>query len=125
MQAIEIKLREIQRFVSQEKQAVNKAKALISACSLQREQLQYLNTHLPTRLPKASAVNSHAQQAATSSAVLKDASVSEICDTDENIDTANLEPQSIQTRHAAGDKKKRLKAPRRYAPAFCELPLPH
>lgn len=112
MQAVELKLREIQRFVNQEKQAVDKAKVLISACSKQRDQLQYLSTHLPTRLPEAVAVQSRPQQqAAGVPAPAKETSGDEVSDSDENRDTANQEPQP--TRQAANDKKKRLKAPRR------------
>lgn len=113
VQAVELKLREIQRFVNQEKQAVDKAKVLISACSKQRDQLQYLSTHLPTRLPEAVAVQSRPQQqAAGVPAPAKETSGDEVSDSDENRDTANQEPQP--TRQAANDKKKRLKAPRRY-----------
>ena len=112
MQAIELKLREIQRFIGQEKQAIDKAKTLISACSKQTDQLQYISTHLPTRLPEAVATKSKPQQqTAGTSAPAKEVSGDEASDPDENLDTANLEPQP--TRQAANEKKKRPKAPRR------------
>ena len=112
MQAIELKLREIQRFVHQEKQAVDKARVLISACSKQRDQLHYLSTHLPTRLPEAVTVRPKLpQQTAGAQAPAKETSGDEVSESDENLDTANVEPQP--TRPAANDKKKRPKAPRR------------
>ena len=120
VQAIELKLREIQRFIGQEKQAINKAKNLISACSKQRDQLQYLSTHLPIRLPEAVANKAKpSQQTAGISAPARDISGDEVFDADENLDNANVEPQP--TRQADG-KKKRPKAPRRY-PSICTTPL--
>ena len=116
VQAIELKLKEVQRFIGQEKQAINKAKNLISACSKQRDQLQYLSTHLPARLPTAVANKTKpSQQTASTSASARDVSGDEVSDADENLDIANVEPQPTRQ---ANDKKKRSKAPRRY-PSFC------
>ena len=116
VQAIELKLKEIQRFIGQEKQAINKAKNLICACSKQRDQLQYLSTHLPARLPEA-VTNKYkpSQQTASTSALARDVSGDEVSDADENLDIANVEPQPTRQ---ANDKKKRSKAPRRY-PSVC------
>lgn len=117
MQAIELKFKEIQRFICQEKQSMNKAKTLISACSKQRDQLQYISTHLPTRLPEA-ATSKPLQQTAGTSAPAKDSTGEEVSDADENLDTANVDPQP--TARAANDKKKRPKAPRRFCPnCYC------
>lgn len=111
MQAIELKFKEIQRFIGQEKQSMNKAKTLISACSKQRDQLQYISTHLPTRLPEA-VTSKPLQQTAGTSAPARDSTGEEVSDADENMDTANVDPQP--TARAANDKKKRPKAPRRF-----------
>lgn len=120
MQAIELKLQEIQRFIGQEKQAINKAKNLISACSKQRDQLQYLNAHLPTRLPEAVANKcKSSQQTAGTSAPARDVSGDEVSVADENLDNANVEPQPTRQ---ANDKKKRPKAPRR-CPSICAILL--
>ena len=111
VQAVELKLREVQRYIHQEKQAVDKATALISARSVQRDQLQYISTHLPTRLPQA-AGSQATQHTAGLSALIKETSGDELSDTDENLDSANMEPQPAPTR-PADDRKKRAKAPRR------------
>lgn len=119
VQAIELKLRDIQRFIGQEKQAINKAKNLISACSKQRDQLQYLSTHLPVRLPTAAANKCKpSQQTAGTSAPARDMSGDEVSEADENLDSANVEPQPTRQ---ANHKKKRPKAPRRYS-LICIIP---
>ncbi len=118
MQAIEQKLRDIQHFIGREKQAITKARALISACALQQDQLEYISTHLPTRLPEANSVSIHAQPqpAAGTSTSSKELPTEEL-DTDENADTANAEAQPAAAKQTAGDKKKRAKAPRRFGSA--------
>lgn len=118
MQAIELKFKEIQRFIGQEKQSMNKAKTLISACSQQRDKLQYISTHLPTRLPEA-ITSRPLQQAAGTSAPAKDNTGDEVSDADENLDSANVEPQPASK--AANDKKKRPKAPRRFSAVYHNL----
>lgn len=94
---------------------MNKAKTLISACSKQRDQLQYISTHLPARLPEA-VTSRPLQQTAGTSAPAKDSLGDEVSDADENLDSANVEPQP--TSKAANDKKKRPKAPRRFPAVF-------
>ena len=112
IQVAELRLRDIQRFISQEKQAISQAKVLITACSAQADQLQYIESHLPARLPEASALSS--QQSSGASASAEDRSADNVLDTDENIDSTNLETQPVPAKQLAGDKKKRAKAPRRY-----------
>lgn len=113
VQAIEQKLREIQQFITREKQAIAKARAVISACTVQQDQLQYISTHLPTRLPQATVVSSHTAQPIVSTSFLGNESSTEERDTDENNDAGNMEAQPATTAQAAGDKKKRARAPRR------------
>lgn len=115
MQAIEQKLRDIQNFIGREKQAITKARALIKACALQQDQLEYISTHLPTRLPEANSVsiNAQPQPVAGTSTSSKELPIEEL-ETDENTDTANAEAQPAAAKQTAGDKKKRAKAPRRY-----------
>ncbi len=114
VQAIEQKLRDIQHFIGQEKQAITKARALIKASALQQDQLEYISTHLPTRLPEANSVSIDAQPqpAAGTSTSGKELPTEEL-ETDENTDTANAEAQPAAAKQTAGDKKKRAKAPRR------------
>ena len=114
VQAIEQKLRDIQHFIGREKQAITKARALIKACALQQDQLEYISTHLPTRLPEANSVSITAQPqpAAGISTSSKELPTEEL-DKDENADTTNVEAQPAAARQTAGDKKKRAKAPRR------------
>ena len=114
VQAIEQKLRDIQNFIAREKQAITKARALIKASALQQDQLEYISTHLPTRLPEANSVslNAQPQPAAGTSKSGKESPTEEL-DTDENADTANVEAQPAAAKPTAGDKKKRAKAPRR------------
>ncbi len=114
MQAIEQKLRDIQHFIGREKQAITKARALMKACALQQGQLEYISTHLPTRLPEANSVsiNAQPQHVAGTSTSSKELPIEEL-ETDENTDTANAEAQPAASKQTAGDKKKRAKAPRR------------
>ena len=114
MQAIEQKLRDIQHFIGQEKQAITKARALTKACALQQDQLEYIGTHLPARLPEANSVsiNAQPQPVAGTSTSSKELPTEEL-ETDENADTANVEAQPAAAKQTAGDKKKRAKAPRR------------
>ena len=118
MQAIEQKLRDIQRFISQEKQAVVKAKALISACSLQREQLQYISTHLPARLPEAAHSKPQAAQQTAQDSAAAHSEPEAISEGAENTNSSNVD-QSAAVKQAAGDKKKRPKAPRRFTVHAC------
>ncbi|DBA84982.1 TPA: hypothetical protein ACH3X2_005721 [Trebouxia sp. C0005] len=115
VQAIEQKLRDIQHFIGQEKQAITKARALTKACALQQDQLEYIGTHLPARLPEANSVsiNAQPQPVAGTSTSSKELPTEEL-ETDENADTANVEAQPAAAKQTAGDKKKRAKAPRRY-----------
>ena len=113
VQAIEQKLREIQQFIQQEKQAVTKARALISACSLQRDQLQYISTHLPARLPEASCVSNQVARQVSGPLAPSKEYVGEEANTDENSDTTNVETQPAAAKQAATDKRKRPRAPRR------------
>lgn len=117
VQAIEQKLREIQQFISQEKQAITKARALISACFLQQDQLQYISSHLPARLPEANPATQAAQPTASTSLPSKDLPGEDLY-TDENTDAFNVEAQPVAAKHA-GDKKKRSKAPRRSVSMAC------
>ncbi|DBA94524.1 hypothetical protein WJX77_000633 [Trebouxia sp. C0004] len=115
VQAIEQKLRDIQHFIGREKEAITKARALIKACAMQQDQLKYINTHLPTRLPAANSVSTDTQPqpAAGTSTSSKELPAEEL-DMDQNADTTNVDAQPAAARQTAGDKKRRAKAPRRY-----------
>ena len=115
VQAIEQKLRDIQRFINQEKQAVVKARALISACTLQHNQLQYISSHLPAHLPQADSSKSQSTtQLPTENASINAAADSH-ADADENAEISNVQLQPAVAKQAAAEKKKRPRAPRRYA----------
>ena len=112
IQVAESKLQGIQRCISQEKQAISQAKVLITACAAQSDQLQYIESHLPARLPEASALSS--QQPLGASVSAEDRPTDSVPNTNENVDSTNLEVQPVPAKQLAGDKKKRAKAPRRY-----------
>ena len=112
VQTAEEKLRDIQGFITQERQAVVKARALIRACAVQRDQLHYISSHLPAHLPQAESAKAQTAQPPSENASTKLPS-DVTADADENTNTSNIQPAPIK--QAAGEKKRRPRAPRRYA----------
>ena len=111
MQAAEQQLRQVQAFIQREKQAIVRAQALHEACSLQHEQLHYIGSHLPARLPELSQ-HLAAQHLTVPQPAAVQQHTEQDTDQDENCDASNQQPAVAKTA-AAADKKKKARAPRR------------
>ena len=110
VQAAEQQLRQVQAFIQQEKDAIVRAQAVHAACSLQYEQLQYISSHLPARLPEVSQ-HPAAQRLTVPQPAAVQQHTEQDHDQDENCDAANQQPAVAKT--LVADKKKKARAPRR------------
>lgn len=110
VQAAEQHLKQIQAFIQQEKQVIVKAQAVHAACSVQLEQLQYISSNLPARLP-APSQELAAQQVTASQPAAVQQHAEQNDDQDENCNAANQQP--AKPKPPALDKKKKARAPRR------------
>ena len=110
VQAAEQQLKHIQACIQQEKQAIVKAQAVHAACAMQLQQLQFMSSNLPARLPEPSQP-SVAQQVTLQQPAAEQQHM-EDDDQDENCNAANQQPPVTKT--STMDKKKKARAPRRW-----------